>query len=213
MQDDWRVTEPADAEPRAALRLRDAAHRALRSHELLRSGRALAARRVGAAVPRSARRPRVRRRGRQQPLAVRARSQQHLAAHRRRVRDQRQDGAARAATRTSTAASYQQANGTVGPFGFRTENLWVSTLDGITPFRLLRDPYPDGFRPSPGSSEGLLTAVGRRDAGAAARSQPDAVEPAVERHAAARAAVARRRSRSRTSEPQGTTCRPTPSAA
>lgn len=56
--------------------------------------------------------------------------------------------------------SYQQAAGTVGPFGFRTENLWVSTLDGITPFRLLRDPYPDGFRPSPGAAEGLLTAVG-----------------------------------------------------
>ena len=56
--------------------------------------------------------------------------------------------------------SYQQANGTVGPFGFRTENLWVSTLDGITPFRLLRDPYPDGFTPSPGASEGLLTGVG-----------------------------------------------------
>jgi hypothetical protein len=56
--------------------------------------------------------------------------------------------------------SYQQANGTVGPFGFRTENLWVATLDGITPFRLLRDPYPDGFRESPGSAEGLLTAVG-----------------------------------------------------
>ena len=56
--------------------------------------------------------------------------------------------------------SYQQANGTVGPFGFRTENLWVSTLDGITPFRLLRDPYPDGFAPSPGASQGLLTAAG-----------------------------------------------------
>jgi Carboxypeptidase regulatory-like domain/TonB dependent receptor-like, beta-barrel len=56
--------------------------------------------------------------------------------------------------------SYQQANGTVGPFGFRTENLWVSTVDGITPFRLLRDPYPAGFQPSPGSSEGLLTGAG-----------------------------------------------------
>lgn len=56
--------------------------------------------------------------------------------------------------------SYQQANGTVGPFGFRTENLWVSSLDGITPFRLLRDPYPDGFRASPGAAEGLLTATG-----------------------------------------------------
>ena len=56
--------------------------------------------------------------------------------------------------------SYQQANGTVGPFGFRTENLWVTTLDGITPFRLLRDPYPAGFTASPGASEGLLTGVG-----------------------------------------------------
>lgn len=56
--------------------------------------------------------------------------------------------------------SYQQANGTVGPFGFRTENLWVSSIDGITPFRLLRDPYPAGFTASPGSSLGLLTAVG-----------------------------------------------------
>jgi hypothetical protein len=56
--------------------------------------------------------------------------------------------------------SYQQANGTVGPFGFRTENLWVSSLDGITPYRLLRDPYPAGFTESPGSSQGLLTAVG-----------------------------------------------------
>ena len=56
--------------------------------------------------------------------------------------------------------SYQQANGTVGPFGFRTENLWVATLDGITPFRLLRDPYPAGFTASPGASQGLLTGVG-----------------------------------------------------
>lgn len=56
--------------------------------------------------------------------------------------------------------SYQQANGTVGPFGFRTENVWVASLDGITPFRLLRNPYPDGFRPSPGAAEGLLTGVG-----------------------------------------------------
>jgi hypothetical protein len=56
--------------------------------------------------------------------------------------------------------SYQQANGTVGPFGFRTENLWVSSIDGITPFRLLRDPYPAGFTASPGSAEGLLTGAG-----------------------------------------------------
>ena len=56
--------------------------------------------------------------------------------------------------------SPQAAQGTVGPFGFRIENPWVTSLDGITPFNLLRNPYPDGFREPPGSSEGLLTQVG-----------------------------------------------------
>jgi TonB dependent receptor-like, beta-barrel len=56
--------------------------------------------------------------------------------------------------------SNQAAQGTVGPFGFRTENLWVPTLDGITPFNLLRNPYPEGFRPPPGASQGLLTQAG-----------------------------------------------------
>jgi hypothetical protein len=56
--------------------------------------------------------------------------------------------------------SNQGAQGTVGPFGFRTENLWVTTIDGITPLNLLRNPYPNGFRPSPGAAEGLLTQAG-----------------------------------------------------
>lgn len=56
--------------------------------------------------------------------------------------------------------SPQQAHGTVGPMGFRVENLWVSTLDGITPFNLLSNPYPQGFRPPPGAAEGLLTQTG-----------------------------------------------------
>ena len=56
--------------------------------------------------------------------------------------------------------SNQGAQGTVGPFGFRTENLWVTSIDGITPFNTLRDPYPNGFTPSPGSSQGLLTQAG-----------------------------------------------------
>ena len=92
--------------------------------------------------------------------------------------------------------SYQQANGTVGPFGFRTENLWVSTVDGITPFRLLRDPYPGGIRAVAGIERRPADRRRRRDPGAAARRQPDAVDAAVERHAAARAAVARGRRRS-----------------
>ncbi|BCS32070.1 hypothetical protein TBR22_A12750 [Luteitalea sp. TBR-22] len=56
--------------------------------------------------------------------------------------------------------SNQGAQGTVGPFGFRTENLWVTSIDGITPYNLLRNPYPNGFVPSPGSSQGLLTQAG-----------------------------------------------------
>jgi hypothetical protein len=56
--------------------------------------------------------------------------------------------------------SNQAAQGTVGPFGFRTENPWVTSLDGITPFNLLRNPYPQGFAPPPGSSQGLLTQAG-----------------------------------------------------
>ncbi len=56
--------------------------------------------------------------------------------------------------------SNQAAQGTVGPFGFRTEYPWQSTNDGITPFNLLRNPYPLGFRPLPGAADGLLTQVG-----------------------------------------------------
>ncbi len=56
--------------------------------------------------------------------------------------------------------SNQAAQGTVGPFGFRIEYPWVTSLDGISPFNLLRNPYPQGFRQPPGASEGLLTQVG-----------------------------------------------------
>lgn len=56
--------------------------------------------------------------------------------------------------------SPQSSQGTVGPFGFRTENQWISTLDGITPYNLLSNPYPQGFQPPPGSSQGLLTQAG-----------------------------------------------------
>src|SRR5262249_1984993 len=49
---------------------------------------------------------------------------------------------------------------TVGPFGCRTEYPWQSTIDGITPFNLLRSPCPPGFRPRPGAADGLLTQAG-----------------------------------------------------
>jgi hypothetical protein len=57
-------------------------------------------------------------------------------------------------------SSLRAAQGTVGPFGFRTENPLISSLDGITPFNLLRNPWPQGFTTPPGSKEGLLTQTG-----------------------------------------------------
>jgi hypothetical protein len=56
--------------------------------------------------------------------------------------------------------SRQNAQGTVGPFGFRVEYPWVTTTDGITPFNRLSNPYPEGFRDVPGAADGLLTQAG-----------------------------------------------------
>lgn len=59
--------------------------------------------------------------------------------------------------------STMAAQGTVGPYGFRNEYVWVTSLDnGLTPHNYLRHPFPDGFRPLPGAADGLLTAVGGR---------------------------------------------------
>ncbi|MEZ5402458.1 MAG: TonB-dependent receptor [Bryobacteraceae bacterium] len=71
-------------------------------------------------------------------------------------------------SRTVIRASYghffgpsrQNAQGTVGPFGFRVEYPWVTTTDGITPFNRLSNPYPEGFRGVPGAADGLLTQAG-----------------------------------------------------
>lgn len=56
--------------------------------------------------------------------------------------------------------SQQAAHGTIGTTGWRLDNLWVNSIDGVTPFNLLRDPYPTGFRQLPGSADGLLTGTG-----------------------------------------------------
>ncbi len=52
------------------------------------------------------------------------------------------------------------AQGTVGPYGFRVESPWVTSLDGITPLNPLRNPFPNGFQAVPGASQGALTAIG-----------------------------------------------------
>jgi hypothetical protein len=58
------------------------------------------------------------------------------------------------------AISLQQAHGTIGPFGFRTQTPWVGSIDGITPNDLLSNPFPGGFSAPPGASQGLLTQTG-----------------------------------------------------
>ena len=58
------------------------------------------------------------------------------------------------------APSAQAAHGNPGNMGFRIDNQWVTTLDGVTPFNLLRNPYPQGFRSPAGAADGLLTQAG-----------------------------------------------------
>src|SRR5215471_17541927 len=59
------------------------------------------------------------------------------------------------------AASYVSATVADVPYGFDSETPWITSLDGITPLNLLRNPYPAGISPSLGSSRGLLSAVGQ----------------------------------------------------
>lgn len=62
--------------------------------------------------------------------------------------------------------SAQAAAGTVGPYGFRVQNTWVSSLDGITPYNTLDNPFPNGFQAPPGAAAGVLTGVGGQIEGA-----------------------------------------------
>src|SRR6266478_5146987 len=45
-------------------------------------------------------------------------------------------------------------------FGWRSDSTYVGSQDGVTPLNYLRNPYPDGFVPVVGSSQGLLTGIG-----------------------------------------------------
>jgi hypothetical protein len=58
--------------------------------------------------------------------------------------------------------SQQAAAGTIGTMGFRVDNSWVASVDGITPNDLLRNPYPRGVAPVVGAANGVLTQFGNR---------------------------------------------------
>ena len=44
---------------------------------------------------------------------------------------------------------------------FTTSTPWVPTVDGVNPTALLKDPFPSGYFYPPGTSQGLLSAVGQ----------------------------------------------------
>lgn len=56
--------------------------------------------------------------------------------------------------------SAQAAAGTIGPYGFRVQNDMVTSLDTITPYNTLDNPFPNGLQPATGSSAGLATGAG-----------------------------------------------------
>ena len=58
--------------------------------------------------------------------------------------------------------SQQAAAGTIGTMGFRVDNSWVASVDGITPNDLLRNPYPRGIAPVVGAAKGVMTQFGDR---------------------------------------------------
>ncbi len=58
--------------------------------------------------------------------------------------------------------SQQAAAGTIGTMGYRVDNSWLATIDGITPNYLLRDPYPTGVVSALGPGRGVLTQLGDR---------------------------------------------------
>lgn len=58
--------------------------------------------------------------------------------------------------------SQQAAAGTIGTMGYRVDNSWVASIDGINPTDLLRNPYPRGVNPVVGSAAGVLTQIGNR---------------------------------------------------
>ena len=58
--------------------------------------------------------------------------------------------------------SQQAAAGTIGTMGFRVDNTWVASIDGLTPTNYLRNPYPLGIAPVVGAAKGVMTQFGDR---------------------------------------------------
>jgi hypothetical protein len=58
------------------------------------------------------------------------------------------------------APALTSAGGTVGNFGFRADTPYVGLQDNLTPSSYISNPFPNGFVPPVGSSQGLLSSIG-----------------------------------------------------
>jgi hypothetical protein len=58
------------------------------------------------------------------------------------------------------APTLMQAGGNTGNYGYSADTSYVGSVDGVTPNDYLSNPFPKGFTPIVGNSQGLLTAIG-----------------------------------------------------
>jgi hypothetical protein len=58
------------------------------------------------------------------------------------------------------APSYREAGATIGNEGFSAVTTYTGSPNGLTPSVYLNNPFPNGFNPIVGSSQGLLTGLG-----------------------------------------------------
>jgi len=70
--------------------------------------------------------------------------------------------AIRAAYGIFFAPSLMAASGEIGSYGFRSDTPYIGGLDSesLYPKNYLKDPFPNGFVPMPGSSLGAMTGIG-----------------------------------------------------
>ena len=66
--------------------------------------------------------------------------------------------------------SNQAASGDASPTGWSQTDTWVSSLDGVTPYRTIDNPFPDGFAAITPVKSGTLTGAGGSIAGLIRRS-------------------------------------------
>ena len=152
----------ADAQRRPPLRLRRAAHRALRPHVVVRSGGPARRWPGRPRIPGPARRAEIRRRRRTRPVAVRRRLEQPRAAAGRRVSADGEDGRSAARSGASSARARSPRKEPSAHTGSASRRHGSQRSTTSRRVNLLRNPFPEGFRPVPGASDGLLTALGGR---------------------------------------------------